>query len=174
MEVKGRGADPLSLLERPRPCKAGSLWEEAPGPAPHQALEEMAGTWEHVLHLIHRLPLGRQQLFHPTPESASAKATLVYLKAQKDFPGGPVVKHPPVNVGDTGLIPGLGRLHMPLHHNYRRRQARKPMFRPREASAVRSQHTQLESSPHSLQLEKSPHSNEDQVQPYINTLKKKI
>ena len=25
-----------------------------------------------------------------------------------DFPGGPVVKNPPVNAGDTGLIPGLG------------------------------------------------------------------
>ena len=25
------------------------------------------------------------------------------------FPGGSVVKHPPVNAGDAGLIPGLGR-----------------------------------------------------------------
>ena len=25
------------------------------------------------------------------------------------FPGGSVVKNPPVNAGDTGLIPGLGR-----------------------------------------------------------------
>ena len=25
------------------------------------------------------------------------------------FPGGSVVKHPPANVGDTGLIPGSGR-----------------------------------------------------------------
>jgi len=25
-----------------------------------------------------------------------------------DFPGGPVVKNPPVNAGDTGLIPNLG------------------------------------------------------------------
>ena len=30
-----------------------------------------------------------------------------------DFPGGPVVKNPPVNVGDTGSIPGPGRFHMP-------------------------------------------------------------
>ena len=30
-----------------------------------------------------------------------------------DFPGGSVVKNPPVNAGDTGLIPGLGRSHMP-------------------------------------------------------------
>ena len=25
------------------------------------------------------------------------------------FPGGPVVKNPPANAGDTSLIPGLGR-----------------------------------------------------------------
>ena len=26
-------------------------------------------------------------------------------------PGGSVIKNPPVNAGDTGLIPGLGRFH---------------------------------------------------------------
>ena len=30
-----------------------------------------------------------------------------------DFPGIPVVKKPPVEAGDTGLIPGLGRSHKP-------------------------------------------------------------
>ena len=30
-----------------------------------------------------------------------------------DFSGGAVVKNPPANAGDTGLIPGLGRSHMP-------------------------------------------------------------
>ena len=33
-------------------------------------------------------------------------------KNVQDFPGGTVNKNPPANVGDTGLIPGLGRLHM--------------------------------------------------------------
>ena len=28
------------------------------------------------------------------------------------FPGGPVVKNPPANAGDTGSIPGQGRSHM--------------------------------------------------------------
>ena len=28
------------------------------------------------------------------------------------FPGGAVVKNPPANAGDTGLIPGPGRSHM--------------------------------------------------------------
>ena len=28
------------------------------------------------------------------------------------FPGGSVVKNPPVNAGDTGSIPGLGRSHI--------------------------------------------------------------
>ena len=31
------------------------------------------------------------------------------LKAMGHFPGGTVVKNPPTNAGDTGLIPGLGR-----------------------------------------------------------------
>ena len=31
----------------------------------------------------------------------------------RDFLGGPVLKNPPVNAGDTGSIPGLGRSHMP-------------------------------------------------------------
>ena len=30
-----------------------------------------------------------------------------------DFLGGSVVKNPPANAGDMGLIPGLGRSHMP-------------------------------------------------------------
>ena len=31
----------------------------------------------------------------------------------RDFPGGALVKNPPANAGDTGLIPGPGRSHMP-------------------------------------------------------------
>ena len=37
------------------------------------------------------------------------------------FPGDSVVKNPPANAGDTGLISGLGRFHMPWDsrsHNY--------------------------------------------------------
>ena len=30
-----------------------------------------------------------------------------------DFPVGSVVKNPPANAAGTGLIPGLGRFHMP-------------------------------------------------------------
>ena len=32
------------------------------------------------------------------------------------FPGGPVVKNPPANAGDTGSSPGRGRSHMPRSH----------------------------------------------------------
>ena len=31
--------------------------------------------------------------------------------SMEDFPGGPVVKNLPANVGDTGSIPGLGKSH---------------------------------------------------------------
>ena len=34
-------------------------------------------------------------------------------KVKEDVPGGPVVKNPPANAGDTGSIPDLGRSHMP-------------------------------------------------------------
>ena len=33
-----------------------------------------------------------------------------------DFPGGTVVKNPPVNAGDTGSSPGPGRSHMPRNN----------------------------------------------------------
>ena len=36
-----------------------------------------------------------------------------YLTKERDFPGGTVVKNPPADAGDTGLIPGPGRSHMP-------------------------------------------------------------
>ena len=32
--------------------------------------------------------------------------------AVRDFPGGPMVKDPHANAGDTGSIPGPGRFHM--------------------------------------------------------------
>ena len=41
------------------------------------------------------------------PEWLSSK---VY---KQDFPDGPVVRSPPASTGDRGLIPGLGRFHMP-------------------------------------------------------------
>ena len=35
--------------------------------------------------------------------------TFTWFKSQnRDFPGGPVVKNPPSNAGDAGLIPGQG------------------------------------------------------------------
>ena len=37
----------------------------------------------------------------------------------RDVPGGPVVKNSPANAGDTGLIPGLGRSHMPRSNQTR-------------------------------------------------------
>ena len=38
-----------------------------------------------------------------------AKMFALYPPIQAGFPGGPAVKHPPANAGDTGLIPELGR-----------------------------------------------------------------
>ena len=38
---------------------------------------------------------------------------LALKKYLEGFLGGSVVKNPPANAGDTGLIPGPGRFHMP-------------------------------------------------------------
>ena len=35
------------------------------------------------------------------------------IKTLQGFPGGAVVENLPVNAGDTGSSPGLGRSHMP-------------------------------------------------------------
>ena len=43
----------------------------------------------------------------------SLKNEKLKKKDIRDFPGGTVVKNPPANAGDMGLIPGLGRSHMP-------------------------------------------------------------
>ena len=37
----------------------------------------------------------------------------VHHQPVPDFPGGAVVKNPPANAGDMGLVPGPGRSHMP-------------------------------------------------------------
>ena len=39
--------------------------------------------------------------------------TLIHLKEVWGFPDGSVVKNPSANAGDMGLIPYLGRSHMP-------------------------------------------------------------
>ena len=46
----------------------------------------------------------------------SVLQSLFFFKLKKigeGFPGGSVIKNPPADAGDTGLIPNLGRSHMP-------------------------------------------------------------
>ena len=38
------------------------------------------------------------------------------------LPGGPLVKNPPANAGDTGLVPSPGGFHMPWGNQARARQ----------------------------------------------------
>ena len=50
------------------------------------------------------------------PAALGGGKKLTLLRQQmtnEDFAGGPVVKNPPANSGDTGSIPGPGRFHMP-------------------------------------------------------------
>ena len=93
----------------------------------------------------------------------------------KDFPGGPVVKNPPANAGDTGSIPGQGRLRMPwsnkepvLEHSSLRSRARElqtlspraatteALSTTREATAVMSLHTATRQEPLLAAARESP------------------
>ena len=102
------------------------------------------------------------------------------------FPGDSMVKNPPANEGDMGLIPDTARSHM-LQSN----QAHEPQLlslssRAWEQQLLKTTHPradvlqqenplqwgacalQLENSRHSTQLEKTVWHNEDPAQPKIN------
>ena len=56
----------------------------------------------------------RKRLVNKQMKLLSFLLSQVSLKNQDtEFPGGPVVGNPPANAGYVGLIPGLGRFHMP-------------------------------------------------------------
>ena len=58
------------------------------------------------------LPYGYILLLRGTPPTLSSSLSMKSL--HWGFPGGSVITNPPANAGDTGLIPDLGRSHMPL------------------------------------------------------------
>ena len=70
--------------------------------------------------------------------------------AIKNLRGSPSNKNPPANAGNTDLIPGPGRSHMPQGNYAHAPQLLNPNLQQWEAQAP-----QLESSPCSSQLEKA-------------------
>ena len=55
-----------------------------------------------------------KQTFWPTQQKNFVNNLHGNMKdSEKDFPGGPMVKNPPVKAGDTGSIPGQERFHVP-------------------------------------------------------------
>ena len=71
-----------------------------------------------------------------------------------------MVENLPVNAGDTGSSPGLGRSHVPRSNWAREPQVLSLRFwslcsTTREAATVRGPRTAMKSGPHSLQLEKA-------------------
>lgn len=105
-------------------------------------------------------------------KSQSTQTAPVCKRGPGDFPGGPVDKHPPANVGDTDSAPGPGRSHMPRGNKVRASQlvslrsrdrtpqllkptAQNPHSTAREASAGGRPHVATRSSPCLLQRKKS-------------------
>ena len=81
-------------------------------------------------------------------------------RKNRDSASGPVVKNLPANAGDTGYIPGPGRLHMPGGSKPRAPQLLKPMYPEPTDHNERGPHSEEpvptpEASPCSLQVEKT-------------------
>lgn len=77
----GRGAVPLSLADRPRPGRAGSLWEEGPGVAHTKPWGDGChlGRALHLIQIATRAPVTSLR-----PHSAPAEAELVYVKTEAE------------------------------------------------------------------------------------------
>ena len=85
------------------------------------------------------------------------------------FPGGPVVKNPPANAGDTGSSPGPGRSHVPQSNSACAPQLLSLRSRAHEPQLLKP--ACLEPVLHnkrSHRNEKPTHHNEDPMQPKIN------
>ena len=52
-------------------------------------------------------------MFHKVDKNTFQISGKIKVLCREDFPGGPEVKNPRANAGDTGSIPGVGRFHMP-------------------------------------------------------------
>ena len=88
------------------------------------------------------------------------------------FPGGSVIRSPPANAGDSGLIPGLGRHHILWSNQAHRPQvltsALEPVLCNNRSHRNEEPRHHTQSSPCLLQLAKSSHSNEDPARPAKN------
>lgn len=85
LEAKGSGqrCRPTLLGRGATAGRAGGLWEEGPGTVPHQAPGRRPSPGNVLCISFTDCLSGRRQSLHPAAESASAKAKLVSLKAQK-------------------------------------------------------------------------------------------
>ena len=54
-----------------------------------------------------------KSIYNGNKENVTKRHPRCFNRCNEDFPGGPAVKNPPANAGETDLTPGLGRLHKP-------------------------------------------------------------
>ena len=93
------GAAPLSRQPSTAP---------PPGRAPGRLVRRLM----RLRHLSYRRPRRAEQ-HRPEPSPGQHRPGLCLSNQSRDFPGGAVVRSPPAIAGDTGSIPGPGRVHMP-------------------------------------------------------------
>ena len=59
---------------------------------------------------VHGVTVGHDWM---TEQWLQGRFKLINMIMLLDFPGGPMLKNPPANIGDTGSTPAPGRVHMP-------------------------------------------------------------
>ena len=148
------------------PLCPGSCWERAaqrvamvPGGSWRQ-LKTSPGEAEKWDQAWTSAPSPQHMFYYPIRLHLQNTNWKKIIKNFKAFPGGAVVENLPVNSGDTGSSPGLGRSHMP-----RSNWAREPRLlrlrvwslcsATREAAMVRGPRTAMKSGPRLPQLGKA-------------------
>ena len=108
-----------------------------------------------------------------SPFESQTLKTRTLKKQEQDVPCGPLAKNLPVNAGDTGSIPGLGRSLTPWGNGAREPQLLKSVHPGVHLCRKRRGHSeqpacQGRAAPARRSQRKPPHTNKDPVQLKIN------
>ena len=102
------GIGAACLSPQRRPCSQSGGWFGQTG---LQLAAPAVPTWGCSTCEKYSFPVPFSHLFQYN-EIIRSVSTSKLRRNPLDFPGGPVVKNPPVSVGDMGSIPGPGRFHV--------------------------------------------------------------
>ena len=69
--------------------------------------------WHDIIALVRKQIISLNAYDRKEERSKKNYLSFYFKELDRDFPGGPVVENSPCSAGDTGLMPGQGRSHIP-------------------------------------------------------------